>query len=161
MGSTMYHAFNTDEAGKYGIEEAIIVEHFRFWIIKNRADGTHYHDGRYWTFASVEALTIVFPYLSHKQIRRAIAHLETLKVIQTGNYNKAGYDRTKWYSFTDEVGLLPPVNWPKRAKVTAQTGQPIPYSPTDTPTDKDSANALKGKNWIPIGFDTPDSDGLE
>ena len=161
----MNHSFDIDEAKEYGIEEAIIVQHFRFWIIKNRADESHFHDGRYWTFATVESLTEIFPYLSYKQLRRAIFHLEDLGVIQSGSYNKLAYDKTKWYSFVDEASFIPSRDCPngqkglpKRAIGSAQTGKPIPYSPTYSPTDKDSVSLSEEE--IPEGFD-PASINLE
>jgi len=128
----MYHGFKTEDAEKYGIEEAVIIEHLRFWIIKNRANGTHFHDGHYWTYSSIEALTTIFPYLSYKQIRRALSHLQSEVVIVSGNYNQIAYDHTKWYAFVDEDCLLPPFDLPRRANHTARKGRPIPDSLTDS-----------------------------
>ena len=61
----------------------------------------HYHDGRTWTFNSVDAFTKIFPFWSKGQIRRILKSLEDSGVIVTGNYNQSAYDRKTWYAFTD------------------------------------------------------------
>src|SRR5699024_9350743 len=39
-----------------------------------------------------------FPFWSISTIRRSVASLEKQKLLIVGNYNKAGFDKTKWYS---------------------------------------------------------------
>lgn len=43
------HSFNTDLAKKYGIEEAIFIHNFQFWINHNIANNEKNYDGRTWT----------------------------------------------------------------------------------------------------------------
>ena len=99
----MEHHFNVDLAKKYGILEAVILNHFSFWIAKNEANEKHFHDGRYWTYSSAKALHKMFPYASERQIRYAIQKLEDEGVVIKGNYNKSPYDRTMWYSLSEEA----------------------------------------------------------
>ena len=94
------HQFDTDIAKEYGIEAAIILDNIAFWIEKNRANEKHFHDGAYWTYNSIKAFNELFPYMSESTIRRVLKTLEEKGLIGTGNYNKAGYDRTLWYSIT-------------------------------------------------------------
>lgn len=104
----MNHSFDIEHARLYGIPEAIFIGHFQFWIIKNRANGTHQHDGRTWTYNSVKAFGILFPYLSGDQIRRALDSLEKKHgVLVTGFYHKDKGKRDKWYAFADEAAFLP------------------------------------------------------
>lgn len=98
----MNHSFNIDIAQKYGIEEAIIIENLQYWILQNQANNTNFHDGYYWTFNSSEAFAKLFPYMSAQKIKRILKKLEDKNVLKTGNYNKAKYDRTKWYAIIDE-----------------------------------------------------------
>lgn len=95
----MVYQFDTDIAATFGVEEAIMIYNFAFWIRKNEANGRHFYDGRYWTYNSVEALTQLFPFWSARQIRRILKSLEDKGVIVTGNYNQSAYDRTTWYAF--------------------------------------------------------------
>ena len=74
-----------------------------FWIHKNKANGKHFHDGRYWTYNSVQAFSVLFPYWSQSQIKRVLTKLETNGVIHSGNFNTTAQNRTKWYSLSDEA----------------------------------------------------------
>ncbi len=96
----MCHQFNTDEAVRYGLVEAILLYHIRFWLEKNRADGVNIHDGRVWTYMPITSLTAVFAYLTERQIRYAINHL-LQEGILISDYFGDKRDRTKWYSLEE------------------------------------------------------------
>ena len=117
---TLSHQFDIEHAARFGIEEAILINHIRFWIQKNKANDRNHHDGRWWTYNSVAAFTKIFPYMTAKQIRRAIDSLVAQGVLVKGNYNKNPYDRTAWYAFADpvETWLCPEgqTGEPKQAK---------------------------------------------
>lgn len=107
----MNHSFDIEHAQRYGIPEAVIISNFQFWITRNRANGTHQHDGRTWLYNSVKALGILFPYMSGDQIRRVLDSLEKKHgVLVTGFYSPRAGDRTKWFAFADETQFLPPMN---------------------------------------------------
>ena len=96
----MEHSFDIEIAKKYGIEEAIILNNFNFWIEKNKANKRHFYDGHYWTYNSKKAFVELFPYMSERQIDYAIKNLVDNGLIIKGNYNKVGFDRTLWYAIT-------------------------------------------------------------
>lgn len=98
----MIHAFDVDIAAKYGVNCAILLNNFQFWIEKNRANGVNFHDGYYWTYNSAKALAELFPYMSTRQITSAIQKLKDEGLLITGNYNKSAYDRTLWYAITEK-----------------------------------------------------------
>ena len=52
---SMQHHFDVDLACRYGILEAILLNHFQYWIQLNEANNKNYYDGRYWTFNSMKA----------------------------------------------------------------------------------------------------------
>lgn len=134
----MQHSFDVDIAVKYGIVEAVLLNHFQFWIEHNAANETNFYDGRYWTFNSMKALGIIFPYLSGKKIRNALKHLQDEGLLLVGNYNKSTYDRTLWYALSDlAVSILPKgqMDFSKRANGNIQKGKPIPDKYTDNITD--------------------------
>ena len=99
----MDHHFNIAIAEKYGIEEAILINHLFYWIKKNEADDHNFFEGRYWTYSSASALSKLFPYIKRATISRKLAKLEEIGIIKRGNFNKSAYDRTMWYAFTDEA----------------------------------------------------------
>lgn len=137
----MEHHFNIDIAKEYGIAEAVLINHFQFWIAKNKANGTNFHDGRYWTFNSQKAMLELFPYLSQKSIRTVLQHLTDRGVIIVGNYNDNLYNRTNWYAFADEDKWLcqkGQIHMPETANGAADNGKcktdNIPYNNTDNNT---------------------------
>jgi len=101
----MIHCYDADIAKKYGIEEAVLIQNFAFWISKNIANCKHFYDGRYWTYCSTSALLDLFPeFNTIDKIKRVIKNLVDAELIIRGNYNKNAFDRTTWYAFTD-IGL--------------------------------------------------------
>ena len=145
----MEFSFNVEFANRYGIDEAIMIKSFQFWIRLNKANGNNFNDGKYWTYNTNKSLTLYFSFWSEKQVRRIIESLVDKGILLKGNYNKIGYDRTIWYAFTnedlylsdnfhlpdnglDQKGntILPngQMDIPKRANRFAQKGEPIPVA---------------------------------
>ena len=97
----MQHSFDIEIAEKYGVSEAILLQHLWFWIEKNKANEVNFYDGTYWTYNSAKAFVKLFPYMTQRQIQNALKRLKEKGIIKTGNYNKSSYDRTLWYAFTE------------------------------------------------------------
>ena len=90
-------------AEKYGLEGGVILQNLYFWISKNKANGKHFHDGRYWTYNSMNAFVEQFKIWNKKQIMRILNNLKKAGAIHVGNYNKSPYDRTNWYALDESV----------------------------------------------------------
>lgn len=136
------HVFHPLIAAEYGIAEAVIINHFQFWIKYNKRSARNEHDGRTWTYQSTRSLTEAFPYLSAKSIWGALDRLTKAGVIMKGNYNANAYDRTLWYAFVLESFWIQPegeFHYVKRENGSRQNAQPIPDTLPDIKTDKDSA----------------------
>lgn len=149
----MNHSFNIDIAKKYGVELAIILENMKWWIAKNKANKKHFHQGSYWTYNSVKAFSELFPYWSVHQIGRFLRRLEDEGLIVSKNFNKAGYDKTKWYTVNDSLILQNcNIECAEMHNPLCENAQPIPDINTDinnslvgssqTPTKKDSKKDL-------------------
>lgn len=119
----MEHHFDVDHAIEFGIEEAIVIYNFRFWLLQNKANHRNIKkieiDGqkveRYFTFNSAKALAELFPYLNPKKIYRVMESLESQSVLIKKYFNQNTYNRTSWYCFKDQDRFL-------------KTGNPIPES---------------------------------
>ena len=169
------HVFNVNDAVKYGIEKAVILQNMRFWLDKNKANGTNLHDGYYWTYNSAEAFFKIFPYFkSAKAIQRLLKSMVEEGLLLAGNYNKKGYDRTKWYSMPEYCaesldtshcskmtngldkndqcnGQECPMDCSKMTNGLDKNDQPIPDVNTDSkPDDKPSMNP---SDWIEESFE--------
>lgn len=138
----MNHFFDTDLAKQYGVEEAIVIANFQYWIRHNAANGTNIRDGRVWTYNSYKAMIKLFPYWSEKQIRRIMTSLVNAGILMTANFNTDGFDKTMWYAFVEQDKFIPEryvsmcPNGQRQSKSTsaqmgtssAQMGTPIPYN---------------------------------
>lgn len=92
-----------DIACKYGLDVAVFVHNIVFWTEKNAANRNNFHDGRYWTHNSLDAFAALYPLWSRDQIKRIIAKCKEKGLLLTGDFNENPYDRTKWYSPSDEL----------------------------------------------------------
>lgn len=123
------HSFRVDIATKYGIAEAILLGYFYHWIKVHEKNETNFYDGKYWTFDTVRGLVEKMPYFTRSTVHRAIKKLEENKLILTGNFNKISYDKTTWYTLTDD-GMLLFGPCPKMRQGLSQNGTTIPIQST-------------------------------
>lgn len=80
-----------------GLNESIVVQQIHYWIVQNKKTNRNFKDGYYWTYNSFEKWHDEFPFWSVRTIKRIFTKLENQNIIISANYNKAGFDRTKWY----------------------------------------------------------------
>jgi DNA-binding PadR family transcriptional regulator len=96
--------FSPQLAVKIGVNGALLLEYIIFWNEKNAISKRNFFDGFYWTYNTIKELHTIFPYLSQRIISNTLDKLESDGYIKTGNYNKIGFYRTKWYAVT-KLGL--------------------------------------------------------
>ena len=99
---TEYH-FNAELAQRHGVNGAIFLHAMAFWIAKNQANGRHFHEGRTWTYNTLEALAKLFPFWTRRQVERITAKLREEGALLTGNFSQDKTDRTVWYALSDDV----------------------------------------------------------
>lgn len=146
------HSFDPLIAARVGVNAAVLYQNIVWWCAKNAANGHNKHEGRFWTYNSVKAWAVLFPYMTAKQIRTALDRLEDYGLILSGCFNASAYDRTKWYCPESQCDL------PCRAIEIAQDGEPIPVINTDIKPDiKTEAKAsVKKPRRSPL-VDLPDA----
>lgn len=151
----MNHMFSVEAATKYGVTEAILLEGLSFWCRSNAANGRNIHDGLAYTYNSIRALHELYPYLSEKKIRGAIATLEQEGLLVSGCFNKKPYDRTKWYAVTekgfsemgDSILTKGQMNFDKMENENPQKGGPIPVvSTVQSPTVSHSEGDARARS---------------
>jgi len=89
---------NVELAVAIGLNEAIILRQIHYWIILNKKTNQNYHEYKYWTYNSIEKWNEQFPFWSKNTVKRTFTKLEETGFLLVGNYNKASFDRTKWYT---------------------------------------------------------------
>ncbi|UTF81182.1 conserved phage C-terminal domain-containing protein [Staphylococcus epidermidis] len=85
-------------ASEIGLNEAIVLQQMHYWLKKSN----HNYDGRRWIYNSFPEWQKHFPFWSVMTIKRAVYSLEKQNILYVGNYNKAKFDKTKWYSINYE-----------------------------------------------------------
>tara|TARA_X000001388_G_C2226667_1_gene121403 strand:+ start:1133 stop:1738 length:606 start_codon:yes stop_codon:yes gene_type:complete len=130
------HAFVVDDAVNYGLDKAILLQHIRFWINQNQDKETHVHDGKAWMYQSAAEMAKHYPYWNRQKIARLLRDMETEGLIVSGNFNKVGYDQTKWYT----------LQCSELNNRISKVEQPIPYTKQDTKT-----NILFDECWAMYG----------
>ena len=140
----MTYQFDTDIAALYGVDESIMIANLQFWIRKNEANGKHFHDGRFWTYNSIDAFTKLFPFWTARQIRRILKSLEEKGVIVTGNFNTSAYDRTTWYAFGDSFLRKGQKHFTETSNGNDKSGKSVINNVTDIKPDNNPNEAADG-----------------
>ena len=155
------HSFSVALAEKYGIVEALMLDYFFFWVQNNqkKSEEAKFHNGRYWVYSSVRKLAEAHPYISHGKLQRALQHLKDEGAVLTGQFNKMGWDKTTWYTLSDEVldlyqngtGCTKMVQgvYQNGTRV-YQNGTTIPIqTPIQTPIQKDDEGYAREQTILP------------
>jgi hypothetical protein len=155
--------FDTEVAKELDTDCAILLDNILFWVYKNKTNKRNFHNGKYWTYNSLEAFTEQFYYLSTDQIRRRLDRLEETGYIETAFLSKNKYDRTKSYTIGDmyasRMGLTKeenPFGNSAKSTITYITSD-ITSSPAETEKNEEE---LYGKSIIEEALPQLDEDLL-
>lgn len=86
-------------ATKIGLNESIILQQIHYWIQISK----NIHDDKAWVFNTYEEWQEQFPFFSLSTIRRTIDKLVKMDILEKGNFNKMGIDRTNWYTINYDL----------------------------------------------------------
>jgi hypothetical protein len=98
-----YITVQTKHAVQYGVPQAIALHTLTYFVLKNKKEKRNKHRGKYWTFNSYKGWREAMPFFTEHQIRTALRSLREQGAIQTGNFNKMGYDKTYWYTLNNAL----------------------------------------------------------
>lgn len=99
----MRYSFDTEAAARYGVEEAILLDHIRFWCKKNQSNPDCQREGRCWMYASAARLAEHFPFWSVPKIRRLLKSLVRQGALLEGRFGRFAFDRTLWYAVSESA----------------------------------------------------------
>lgn len=135
-------------AVKIGLNEAIFIQQIHYWIEVNKRDNKNNYDGYHWTYNSYPEWQKQFPFWSEATIKRTVYRLESKGLLVSSNYNKRGFDKTKWYR----------IDYDKLNQITSGQNdttsvsncyddhvkmiRPIPETTTETTTEINNNNGL-------------------
>lgn len=91
-----------DLATVIGLNEAIVLQQLNYWLHSKSAKKIN---DKWWVYNTYENWKKQnFPFWSVATIRRTFSSLEKKEVVVSANFNRVGFDKTKWYSI-DETKL--------------------------------------------------------
>lgn len=102
----MRYSFDTEIAARYGVEEAILLDHIRFWCDKNQSNPDCQKEGRCWMYASAARLAEHFSFWSVPQIRRLLKSLVRQGALLEGRFGRFAFDRTLWYAISESAASM-------------------------------------------------------
>ncbi|MEG0385157.1 MAG: DnaD domain protein [Solibacillus sp.] len=76
-----------------GLNEALFLQQLHYWVTKSGI----IMDGEKWIYNAYTSWHKQFPFWSDRTIRRIVKRLDELGVLISANYNRASFDKTKWY----------------------------------------------------------------
>lgn len=75
------------------LDKAVILQQIHYWLERS----TNLKDGYKWVYNSMAEWNKQFPWIAIATLKRKFKSLEDEKLLITGNYNRAKFDKTKWY----------------------------------------------------------------
>lgn len=140
-------------AKEIGLNEAIFLQQLHYWL--NSKSAKKINDKK-WIYNTYEDWNKQFPFWSVATIKRTITSLTKKDLIIKGNFNRAGFDKTVWYSINYDVlecvsQRLGQNDLTRGSNCTNGEGQNEPtntidYSETSTETNNNNATKLKEDN---------------
>jgi hypothetical protein len=98
---------NAYDAATYGVDEALFLNRLRYYIgqAKSSKREDNLHEGRYWIYNPSEKFQEIFPFFSFQTLRRITENLKKEGLLIVGHFNKVKFDRTNWYTLSEEWTL--------------------------------------------------------
>ena len=104
--SILEHHFPPLIAEKYGVNAAIFLRDIYHWCSTNRDNEQHFHEGRWWTYQTIKGLCRRHTYWTKNQVEHIIKTCKEKGALLSSHFNEDQFDRTSWYSLTDEAWAL-------------------------------------------------------
>ncbi|HHU6748271.1 TPA: DnaD domain protein [Staphylococcus aureus] len=135
-----------------GLNEAIVLQQIHYWLNNSK----HEYENKKWIYNSYKNWEAQFPFWSNVTIRRTISSLEKQNLLLTGNFNKVGFDKTKWYTIdylvlegvSKRVAQNEQTMCSKRANGTAQNEQTNTIDYTETNKHRETDDVSKSFKYI-------------
>ena len=107
-----YFTLQVETAKKYGVNASIVLHCIIYFVLTNKRANRNKKKGRFWTYNSYEGWVQSLPFFTATQIRGALQKLREQGAVETGRFNKKGYDKRK----PPNIGLKEFPNLKKRLR---------------------------------------------
>ena len=85
-----------------GLNEALILQQVHYWLGINEKSKRNFHEGKYWTYNTIDEWQEEFPFWSTSTVKRVFKKLRDMNLIIVDNFNLYQMDRTLWYAINYE-----------------------------------------------------------
>ena len=85
-----------------GLNEALVLQQLNYWIEINKKNKRNFHEGKYWTYNTINEWQEEFPFWSTSTVKRTFKKLRDMNLIIVDNFNLYQMDRTLWYTINYE-----------------------------------------------------------
>jgi hypothetical protein len=143
-------------AAEIGFNESIVLLQIEYLV----SISTNEREGRFWTYHSLDELREkFFPWWSRATIARTLKSLEERQLITIGNFNRAGFDRTQWYTLDFEgIATLTSIRvdtsisqnetWTSHAATSVSQDEPTIPETTSETTQRDRSNGTQPRRML-------------
>lgn len=102
-------AFQPQHAELYGIECAILIQGIKLGLELNENKDTHIHNGKVWMYNTVKEWHRIYPFMTESKIKRSIAKLQDMGIIEVAQLDRNKLNHTNWYTLTNRLGQIEPI----------------------------------------------------
>ena len=102
-------AFQPKHAELYGIECAILRQGIKLGLELNENKESHFHDGKVWMYNTVKEWARIYPFMTESKIKRSLAKLQAMGVIEIAQLDRNKLNHTNWYTLTNRLGQIEPI----------------------------------------------------
>ena len=103
----MKHSFDVDWLNEYGFEKTAVLTFFCNWTYYNSLNNANFKKGRFWVYSTSEKMLEKMPYLkTSARIARILRELVNSGILIKDCLNENKWDRTAWFSISDEYAFL-------------------------------------------------------
>lgn len=104
--STIYsghaHGFDVGIARTVGVNAAIVFNHIVYWLKINAAKEINQIDGKTWMYETQADIAKCLDYMTLEEVKKAVVKLLDTGLLIKENYNKNPFDKTAWYTTSDQ-----------------------------------------------------------
>lgn len=104
--SILEHHFPPLIAERYGVFEAVLLRDIYHWCVTNRNNGEYFLEGRWWTYQTMKGFCLRHTYWTKNQVEHIIKNCKKKGALLSGHFSDDPFNRTCWYSLTDEGWAL-------------------------------------------------------
>ena len=97
-----HHTFSVADAVEFGVNKAILLHNFRFWLGVNQRNNECQRDGATWTFLTADRIASAHGYMSRRSVARWLTELCDAGKIIRHQFGKIG-NQTYWYTMPDYI----------------------------------------------------------